>query len=325
LTSPPARWSDGLIAGLRWVIAASLVVALVLPSQAAGHATLLSSAPAAETVVEGGPSRLVLRFSEPVVVVSGDIKVFDGVAGRVPIGKVERPRPTEVVVPVAGELERGSYTVVWRVISADLDSINGFFVFHVGVDRGSAGAGAAAPTADDGPGPAALVIPAFVLLGAAAAGIAVRRRPRLRLVPAVAGAAAVAALAVVATGGGESSSAARGGEPFRTDVQMGTLAATVSVAPAQIGANRIELALPPPGGTEGGYFEVRVVATLPSAGLGPLRFTGIQGTDPGRFAVRQANLPLPGSWELRVSARRGLEDRYSATVVLPIKAGRAAR
>lgn len=310
---------------MRWVIAASLVVALVLPSHAAGHATLLSSTPAAETVVEGGPSRLVLRFSEPVVVVSGDIKVFDGVAGRVEIGKVERPRPTEVVVPLAGELERGSYTVVWRVISADLDSINGFFVFHVGIDRGSAEAGGGAPaSADDGAGPVALVIPAVVLLGAAAAGIAVRRRPRLRLVPAAAGAAALAALAVVATGGGESTGAARGGEPFRADVEMGTLAVTVSVAPAQIGANRIELALPPPGGTEGGYFEVRVVATLPSAGLGPLRFTGIQGTDPGQFAVRQANLPLPGDWQLRVSARRGLEDRYSATVVLPIKTGRAA-
>jgi methionine-rich copper-binding protein CopC len=323
LTSPPGRWSDGLIAGLRWVIAAFLVAAIALPAQAAGHATLLSSAPAPETVVEGAPSRLVLRFSEPVVVVSGDIKVFDGLAGRVAIGKVERPRPTEVVVPVASELERGSYTVVWRVISADLDSINGFFVFHVGVDRESTGTGGTVPAAaDDGPGPAALAIPALVLLGAAAAAIAVRRRPRLRLVPAAAGVAALAALAVVATGGGESTGAARGGEPFRADVQMGTLAATVSVSPAQIGANRIELALPPPGGTAGGYFEVRVVATLPSAGLGPLRFTGIQGTDPGQFAVRQANLPLPGDWQLRVSARRGLKDRYSATVALPLKTAR---
>jgi methionine-rich copper-binding protein CopC len=320
LTASPGRWSDGLIAGSRWVIAALLVAALVLPSQAAGHATLLSSAPTAETVVEGGPSRIVLRFSEPVSVVPGDIKVFDGLARRVAIGKVERPRPTEVVVPVAGELDRGSYTVVWRVISADLDSINDFFVFHVGAAREAAGAGGGPSTGtDDGPGLAALAVPGLVLLGAAAAGIAVRRRPRLRLVPAVAGVAALAALAVVAVGGGESTGAPGGGEPFRADVEMGTLAATVSVAPAQIGANRIELALPPPGGAEGGYFEVRVVATLPSAGLGPLRFTGIQGTDPGQFAVRQANLPLPGDWKLRVSARRGLKDRYSATMALPIK------
>jgi hypothetical protein len=103
---------------------------------------------------------------------------------------------------------------------------------------------------------------------------------------------------------------------------MGMLAATVSVAPAQTGPNRVELALPQPSGTEGGYFEVRVVATLPSAGLGPLRFTGIQGTDLGRFAVRRAYLPLPGDWELRVSARRGLEGRYAATLTLPVKTAR---
>ena len=63
-----------------------------------------------------------------------------------------------------------------------------------------------------------------------------------------------------------------------------------------------------------------MVATLPSAGLGPLRFTGIQGTDLGRFAVRRAYLPLPGTWELRVSARRGVDGRYAATTALPIAA-----
>lgn len=323
MTARTGRWSDGLIAGLRWVIAASLVFALMLPSQAAGHATLLSTAPVDETVVHTSPDRLVLRFSEPIDVRAQDIKLFDGVAEPVAIGRLQRPRPNEVVVPVPGELERGSFTLVWRVISVDNEPVNDFFVFHVGAERGSAEAGGGPGAADDdAPGRAALVIPAVVLVGAAAAGFAVRRRPRLRLVPAALGAAALATLAVAAVGGGETTSAAGGGEPFRADVKMGTLAATVSVAPAQIGSNRIELALPRPEGAEGGYFEVRVVATLPSAGLGPLRFTGIQGTDPGRFAVRQANLPLPGSWQLRVSARRGLEDRYSATVALPIKTAR---
>jgi hypothetical protein len=110
----------------------------------------------------------------------------------------------------------------------------------------------------------------------------------------------------------------RPAEAGGADVTMGTLAATVPVAPAQIGANRIELALPQPSGAEGGYFQVRVVASLPAASLGPLRFTGIQGTDLGRFAVRPAYLPLPGDWELRVSARRGLKGRYAAGVTLPV-------
>ena len=149
MTAPAARWSDGLIAGLHWVIVATLVVALLLPSTAAGHASLLSTTPAGESVVEAGPRRLVLRFSEPVDARTGEIKVFDGVAERVAIGRVERPRPTEVVVPVTGDLARGSYTVVWRVTSADLDSINGFFVFHVGAGARplEAGGAPALPTA----------------------------------------------------------------------------------------------------------------------------------------------------------------------------------
>jgi methionine-rich copper-binding protein CopC len=319
LTSPRVRWSDRPIARW-WVIAAAAAAALVLPSQAAGHATLLSTTPGDEAVVETAPRDIVLRFSEPVVVGPGDVKVFDGVAEPVAIGAVRQPQPREVVVEVAGELERGSYTVVWRVISRDLDPANDFFVFHVGAGRRPAEGGAAATApADDGTPTAALAVPAVVLLGAAGAGIAVRRRPRLRLVPVAAGAAAAVALAVIAAGNGGSAGSAARAEPFRTDLRMGALAATVSVAPAQLGANRIELALPQPTGTEGGYFEVRVVASLPSAGLGPLRFTGIQGTDLGRFAVRRAYLPLPGEWQLRVSARRGLKGRYAGTVTLPIR------
>ena len=320
LTFPRVRWSDGLIAG-RWVIAAVVLAALLLPSQAAGHATLLSTTPGDEAVVDAAPREIVMRFSEPVAVRPGDVKVFDGVAKPVPIGDVRQPSPKEVVVELPGELERGSYTVVWRSISVDLDPVSDFFVFHVGAGRpgSEAGGAAVAPSGGGGPSVAALAVPAVVLLGAAGAGIALRRRPRLRLVPVAAGTVAAVALAVLAAGGGESTGAAQRGEPFREDVRMGTLASTVSVAPAAVGANRIELALPQPTGTEGGYFEVRVVATLPSAGIGPLRFTGIQGTDLGSFAVRRAYLPLPGEWQLKVSARRGLKDRYEATVSLPLR------
>ena len=42
-----------------------------------------------------------------------------------------RPRPEEVAVAIDRRLERGTYTVAWRVISADSDPINGAWVFHV--------------------------------------------------------------------------------------------------------------------------------------------------------------------------------------------------
>ena len=101
---------------------------------------------------------------------------------------------------------------------------------------------------------------------------------------------------------------------------MGTLDSRLAILPARVGWNRIELELPPPTGTEGGYFEVRVWASLKSAGLGPMHFAGIQGTELNSFAVRRAYLPLPGSWRLRVSARRGVSGRYATTLTVPVAA-----
>jgi methionine-rich copper-binding protein CopC len=305
-------------------VIAAVLVALALPATAAGHATLLSTTPAHETVVEVSPDRIVLRFSEPVVPEPGAVRVFDGVAEPVPIGKPQQPQPMEVVVPLTGKLERGSYTVVWRVISADLEPVNDFFVFHVGAGRGAdtGAGGAAAGGRSDGPGPAGFVLAAVVLLGAGGLAFALRGRRRLRLVPVAAGAVAAAALVVVGLGGDGGTSAAKAGSSFRSDVRMGELASRVSIAPAGVGANRIELALPRPTGAEGGYFEVRVRASLPAAGVGPFTFTGIQGDDPSQFSVRRAYLPLPGRWTLEISARRGLKGRYSGEVTLPVGSAR---
>ncbi len=312
--------------GRRAAIVAALLATLAIPSSATGHATLMSATPAHETVVEVSPKEIVLRFSEPVVPEAGAVRVFDGVAEPVPIGKPRQPRPMEVVVPITGTLERGSYTVVWRVISADLEPVNDFFVFHVGAGSGSgAGAGdavAAGGGGGDGPGPVTFVLAAVVLLGAGVLAFALRTRPRLRLVPVAGGAVAAAALVVVGLGGDGGTSAAKAGTTFRSDVQMGELASRVSIAPAGVGANQIGLTLPKPTGAEGGYFEVRVRASLPAAGVGPFQFTGIQGDDPSQFSVRRAYLPLPGRWTLEFSARRGLEGRYSGEVTLPVGSGR---
>ena len=143
-------------------------------------------------------------------------------------------------------------------------------------------------------------------------------------VAALAGALAVTALVVVvaltaSTDAGATAESAAA-KPFRASIKMGTLDSRLAILPARVGWNRIELELPPPTGTEGGYFEVRVWASLESADLGPMRFTGIQGTELNSFAVRRAYLPLPGSWRLRVSARRGVSGRYVTTLIVPVPA-----
>ena len=111
---------------------AAIVAALVCASPALAHSTLIATEPARDAVVEHPPDQVVLRFDEPVETALGSIRVYDGDGKRVDREQISRPNPRSVAVALDGELPRGTYTVAWRVISADSDPINGAWVFHVG-------------------------------------------------------------------------------------------------------------------------------------------------------------------------------------------------
>ena len=308
---------------LRFVPVLVIGALLAVPASVGAHAGFVSSSPSENAVLETAPKEIVLRFNQAVK--ANSLRLFDGVAKAVPVGKVTQPQPNEIRAPIEADLERGSYTIVWRVISDDVDPVDGFVVFHVGVKRAEAAAPASGTGGGGSGGASSIAQIVALLLALALAGVvvfAVVRRRRL-IVPVVAlagGLAVSTGLAIALDGGGGSDGAAA--KAFQADVSMGELAGRLAVSPAGIGANRIDLALPEPTGAEGGYFEVRVRASLPDAGIGPFVFTGIQGDDPSQFAVRQAYLPLPGRWKLEVSARRGLKGRYSGSVTLPVASER---
>jgi copper transport protein len=111
---------------------AAAVAALVLVPGAAAHAVLLKTAPPDDAVVETSPRRVTLAFDEEVESALGSIRVYDTNRRRVDAGRILRPAAAEVAVALERELPRGTYTVTWRVISADSDPISGAFVFHVG-------------------------------------------------------------------------------------------------------------------------------------------------------------------------------------------------
>jgi methionine-rich copper-binding protein CopC len=299
-----------------WRVAlAAVVIALAAPAYAAAHAGFVASTPANDAVVEVAPKQVVLRFNQAVKVSS--VRVFDGVGRPVPVGKVVQPQPSELVAPIEATLERDSYTVAWRVISDDVDPVSGFLVFHVGARRAPAAGVAAEPPTDEGSFPT----PVLLLLICAGAVVTVALARLLGRVAGLAGAVGATSLVVIValtagTDAGETAVA----KPFRANIKLGTLDSRLAIVPARVGWNRIELELPQPTGSEGGYFEVRVWASLKSAGLGPMHFAGIQGTELNSFAVRRAYLPLPGSWRLRVSARRGVSGRYATTLTVPVPA-----
>jgi copper transport protein len=113
-------------------VALAIAIAVLVPSAPAlAHSTLVATEPRQDAVVEHPPDQVVLRFDEPVESALGSVSVYDGDGRRVDAGTIERPSPESVAVAIDEELSRGTYTVAWRVISADSDPINGAWVFHV--------------------------------------------------------------------------------------------------------------------------------------------------------------------------------------------------
>jgi copper transport protein len=107
------------------------LLALMLPAAASAHAVLVRSVPSNDTVLQREPDEVRLSFNEPVETAFGSIRVYDAAARRVDDGQIHRPDERTVSAGVAGPLARGTYTVTWRVISADAHPVHGAFVFHV--------------------------------------------------------------------------------------------------------------------------------------------------------------------------------------------------
>jgi copper transport protein len=118
----------------RVAASAALVVSVVVAgaSPAAAHAILLRTDPSPQTTVKQSPTAVALFFSEPVEVAFGAIRVFDVDGHRVDRSSIRRAQGNrEVLVPVP-HLKDGTYTVTWRVVSADGHPVHGGFTFYVG-------------------------------------------------------------------------------------------------------------------------------------------------------------------------------------------------
>src|SRR4051812_38083307 len=114
------------------LLAAALAAAIGAPA-AAAHAILLATEPANDTVVETSPAQVRLRFDEPIETAFGSVRVSAGEASRVDVGPTLRPQPNEAAVQLKPNLAKGTYSVGWRVVSADGHPVHRAFVFHVGL------------------------------------------------------------------------------------------------------------------------------------------------------------------------------------------------
>jgi copper transport protein len=104
---------------------------LTTAPNAFAHAILQESTPSNNSVVRTSPKTVSLRFNEAVETAFGSIRVYDCGGGRVDSGKISRPSKDSVAVTIDRRLAKGTYTVTWRVISADSHPVAGAFVFNV--------------------------------------------------------------------------------------------------------------------------------------------------------------------------------------------------
>jgi copper transport protein len=112
-------------------LVAALVVVLAAPASA--HASLLSTDPTNGGVYDKPPTAVTLRFSEPVEVSLGGVRVYTSDQNRVVTGSPEHPEGRGSTVSVSlPKLDDGTYVVTWRVTSADSHPVEGAYTFQVG-------------------------------------------------------------------------------------------------------------------------------------------------------------------------------------------------
>ena len=113
--------------------AVAVLVLAAFASPAGAHALLEDTSPSRGEAVEAPPRQVVLRFSEPVEIAFGAVRVFDAGGAEVQRGAPFHPggRAKEVAVRL-GDVEDSAYTTTYRVVSADSHPVAGGFVFSVG-------------------------------------------------------------------------------------------------------------------------------------------------------------------------------------------------
>nr|WP_152893643.1 copper resistance protein CopC [Streptomyces adustus] len=117
---------------------------------ASAHAALRATDPADGAVLKSAPRSLTLTFTESVSLLDDSFRVFDPRNHRVRTGEPQHAadRSDTARVTLPAKLGRGTFTVAWRVVSADSHPVSGAFTFSVGEPTPTTAAVNAGPTED---------------------------------------------------------------------------------------------------------------------------------------------------------------------------------
>ncbi|MGX1372705.1 copper transport protein [Streptomyces canus] len=132
------------------VVAALAGVLLGGATPASAHAVLTSSDPRAGTVLKTAPKEVTVSFDESVALAEDSVRVLDPDGRPVTAGDPTHAdgAADTACVPVISDLHKGTYTVSWRVLSADSHAVSGAFTFSVGAPSKTRAEATAEPAVD---------------------------------------------------------------------------------------------------------------------------------------------------------------------------------
>jgi copper transport protein len=118
------------------VLLGTVLVLLLLGTAgtASAHAALESTDPADGSVLKSAPRTLTLTFSESVALLDDSFRVYDPDNRRVKTSSAHHAKDTgdTASVTLPAKLGTGTFTVAWRVVSADSHPVSGAFTFSIG-------------------------------------------------------------------------------------------------------------------------------------------------------------------------------------------------
>ncbi|MGW5635138.1 copper resistance CopC/CopD family protein [Streptomyces sp. NPDC003832] len=112
----------------------AVLVLLVLggAGTASAHAALSGTDPADGSVLPTAPRQLTLTFTESVGLLDDSVRVVGPDGRRLTLGDAEHAGKSAARVTLPRAMDEGTYTVAWRVVSADSHPVSGAFTFSVG-------------------------------------------------------------------------------------------------------------------------------------------------------------------------------------------------
>ncbi|MBV2356904.1 copper resistance protein CopC [Streptomyces sp. J2-1] len=111
-----------------------LLLLLGTAAPASAHAALRATSPADGSVVRTAPRQLTLAYSESVGLLTDSLRVYDPRNHRVRTPEPDHVpgHPDTLRLALPRGLGKGTYTVAWRVVSADSHPVSGALTFSVG-------------------------------------------------------------------------------------------------------------------------------------------------------------------------------------------------